>query len=118
MIVYHGTGDYALKDIQAKGLRRERYPHVLHPCASVTTNIEIAQLFATRRSSSEDFLAGRLSGIVIEFELQGREGRDYAKVRDARSLHEESEIAVYSTQMLRLLAVHRHKDGNWIREAV
>lgn len=108
MNVFHGTGHYALDSIMREGLIKRRHSHISKPCACTSLDFRVAQLFAVRKTPSEDFMAGKITGIVLEFEVNGRLGKDYQPVRDLRSLQEEQEIAVFSPRCLRLLAVWRH----------
>ncbi len=117
MIVFHGTGHYAFEAISQRGLLKRHHSHVPKPCACTSLDIEIAKLFAVRKSTAEDFMAGKLSGIVLEFELSGRVGRDYLPVCDYRSLQTENEIAVFSPRRLQLLAVWRHEQ-DWQRHSL
>jgi hypothetical protein len=118
MIVYHGTGDYALDPIRQKGLvcRRRRYTQ--RPAACTTTSLHIAKMFAIRKTSCQDYHEGRITGVVMEFELSGSEGRDYAPAVDPTCMHDEKEIAVFNVSRLRLVAVWRCNQSEWHREAV
>lgn len=114
MKVFHGTGNYAVPDITTGGLRKRLHPHVSKPCACTSLDFDIAKLFAVRKSSSEDFIAGKITGVILEFEMKGRLGKDYLPVRDTHSLQEEREIAVFSPRCLRLIAVWKY-DQEWER---
>lgn len=112
--VFHGTGHYALDGIVRQGLKKAKHAHVDKACACTSLDFRIAQLFAIRKTPSDDFIAGKISGVVLEFEVDGQLGRDYLPVRDSRSIQEEQEIAIFSPKCLRLIAVWRH-DQQWAR---
>jgi hypothetical protein len=112
--VFHGTGYYALDAIIRQGLKTAKHGHVAKACACTSLDFDIAQLFAVRRTPSDDFIAGKISGVVLEFEVNGLLDRDYSPVRDSHSLQEEQEIAIFSPKCLRLVAVWRH-DLKWAR---
>lgn len=116
MIVFHGTGGYNLQSIQSNGLEARRRKYVRGKCACTTTDFKIAELFAIRHTPSDDFMRGLVTGIVLEYELTGRQGRDYAPARDASALQEEAEIAVFNVRTLRLVAVWRNIKDKWVRE--
>lgn len=119
--VYHGTGPGCLDGIIAKGIerRKRRYtpkPHCRKKAACVTTDRAIAELFAIRRTPSDDFMSGVVSGVVIEFELEGDYGVDYVAAVDPTSLQYESEFLVFSERALVPSAVWRSVRGIWVRD--
>lgn len=113
MIVYHGTGDYSVESILNKGLHRKSYPHVSRLCACTSSDFRAAALFAMRKTSTDAFLAGKVTGVVVEFELSGTT-RDFRPVNN-NSLQEEHEIAVFNVKCLKPIAIWRH-DGDWKRQ--
>jgi len=117
MTVFHGTGFYALEGIKNNGLELRNRHYVKRKCACTTTDLQVAQLFAVRRSTTDEFLNGKISGIVLEFELEGVLGRHYEPAKDYHTGKEEHEIAVYDPKFLRLTAIHRW-DQDWIRKEV
>lgn len=116
MTVYHGTGDYALKPIVAKGLDLRTRAYTKRKCACTTTNFKVADLFAARHTLATDFMEGKITGVVLEFLLSGTEKFDYETVRDYATHQVEDEIAVYNLKRLVLVGIHRYVDGTWIRE--
>lgn len=114
MIVFHGTGDYCLEGLLTSEPIRRKRVYVRRACFCTTTDFQIAELFAIRRTSIEAFLAGRISGVVLEYDLSGIAGRDYDSARDVRALQEEKEVAVYNTKKLCVVAVWQY-DGDWRR---
>jgi len=114
MIVFHGTSNYVLPMVQENGLLLYKYNHVKRKCACTSLELKAAQLFAIRRTSSDDFMAGKITGIVLEFEINGQAGRDYEEVKDRRSLQDEKEVAVYSPKCLSLIASWSH-EKQWCR---
>ena len=115
MLVFHGTGGYALSGFVAEGPRKQRRNYLRKTAFSTTTVFDVAALFAFRKTPSDDFLQGIESGIVLEYELRGVDGRDFESVRDPHCLQEEHEIAVYNVRKLTLLAVWRRNNGEWER---
>ena len=116
--VYHGTSAAAVEPIRRAGLSAYRRGYVSRRCACTTTELRVGQLFATRRSSSDAYAAGRLDGVVLEFTLTGRPGADFAPARDPACMQEEREVAVFAPKCLALVAVWRHDGAAWVREAV
>lgn len=112
--VFHGTGHYALDGIIHQGLKKSKQAHVDKACACTSLEFNVAQLFAVRKTPSDDFIAGKISGVVLEVEVDGQLGIDYMPVRDSRSIQEEHEIAIFSPKRLKLIAVWRH-DQQWVR---
>jgi hypothetical protein len=117
MIVYHGTGSYSLDGIMTSGLDLHHRNYVKRKCACTTTDIAIAQLFATRKTSGDDFLAGRITGVVLEFNLRGSERIDFEHAKDC-ALQDEREIVIYTPSSLILVAVHQYDNGIWRRNEV
>lgn len=113
MIVFHGTGHYVLPLVLKKGLAKYQYPHVPVPCACTSTDFNAASRFAIRKTSADDFRAGLISGVVLEFNLAGVEGKDYTPAKGS-SLQEEYEIAVLNIKRLTLVAVWKY-DSKWVR---
>ena len=117
MKVWHGTGDYALKGLlTGKPIRTPRN-YVRKPCFSTTLSFDIAALFATRKTLGTDFIQGRITGVVVEYELGGTEGKDWKYAKDP-CLQNEKEVAVFSVGCLIPLAVWHNIKGDWEREAV
>ncbi len=116
--VYHGTSAGAVEPIRRKGLATYRRGYTRRRCACTTTELRVGQLFATRRSSSDGWAAGRLDGVVLEFVLDGRDGVDFTPARDPSCMQEEREVAVFDPTCLSLVAVWRHDGQNWQRQAV
>jgi hypothetical protein len=115
LTVFHGTGDYNLKEIQEEGpIFRSRNYHRRRKSFCTTSDFKVAARFALRRTSADDFLCGKITGIVLEFEVSGVETKDYESVRDPSSLQDEHEIAVYNPKGLKLVAVWRNSD-TWNR---
>ena len=118
MKVYHGTGDYALNALLSGKPIKTRRGYVSKPCFSTTLSFDIASLFATRKTSTADFLKGIISGVVVEYELGGVEGKDYCRANDP-CLQDEKEIAVFSVTYLQPLAVWRRSiQGEWQQEKI
>lgn len=113
MIVYHGTGNYALPGFLKEPPHLTKRSYLKEPYFSTTTSITVAKLFATRKRSLEELQNGIL-GVVLEFELTG----DYASVRDPNCMLEEHEIAVFDASNLKLLAVWKLKNRKWTRSKV
>lgn len=122
MIVFHGTSACCYDSIIKNGLRKILRSYLrgrnrLRHGACVTTNITVAQTFALRHTPIDDFLCGEITGIIVEYELSGIDGRDYVAARDYRPAQDEAEVVVFETTMLRLTAVWRYHDAQWVREA-
>ena len=118
MKVYHGTGNYALNDLLSGKPIKTRRAYVSKPCFSATLDFSISSLFATRKTSTADFLKGIISGVVVEYELGGVEGKDYCRATDP-CLQNEQEIAVFSVNYLTPLAVWRRDIyGEWQQEKI
>ena len=116
--VYHGTGNYALNDLLSGKPIKTRKGYVAKPCFSTTLDFSIASLFATRKTSTADFLKGIISGVVVEYELGGVDGKDYQRANDP-CLQDEKEIAVFSVNCLKPLAVWRRSiQGEWQQEKI
>lgn len=113
-IVYHGTGGYALDGFLKNPPEKRRRSYVRKPCFCTTHAFSVAATFASRKSSFDDFRNGVVSGVVLEFELTGRDGVDYAAA-DGGALQDEREIAVFNINRLRLVAVWRHDESGWQR---
>lgn len=118
LTVYHGTGAYALEPIRAKGPEKNRRNYTRRPCFCTTTDLAVARRFAARKTGADDFLAGRLTGVVLEYRLDGDAGKDYAPARDPSCMQDEREVAVFNTKRLALAAVWRHDGTKWVREPV
>ena len=118
-VVYHGTAEYALADFFRRVPDLARRSYLPRPAFSTSTERRVAELFAVRRTSAEDFMARRVTGIVLEFRLAGRRGLgwDFAPTRDPMCQHEEHEIAVFEPGCLTLAAVWRHAGGDFTRTA-
>jgi hypothetical protein len=116
MTVYHGTSAAALTPIREGGLDKRRRNYTKKPCACTTTDLKVAQTFAARKTGSDDWLAGRLTGVVLEFTLSGVVVRDYEPARDPSCMQNEAEIAVYNPKKLSLVALWRHDGNGWVRE--
>ena len=114
MVVFHGTSEHAVPLVSRDGLLVKKHNHVRRKCACTSLEFKVAEVFAIRRTPADDFIAGKISGVVLEFHLRGQIGSDYEAVIDSRSLQEESEIAVYVPSRLQLIAVWKH-DQKWIR---
>ena len=122
MIVYHGTGRDRLEGILRDGPRVSAR-HYLggRKAFSTTTDIEIARLFALRRSPAS-ILQGDESeaGVVIEYELAlvSREGHDWKRAKCPGVLQDEEEVAVMKPKFLEPLAVWFLKNDRWVRFAM
>ncbi len=122
MIVYHGTGRDRLKGILRDGPRVQPRQYLRGRKAfSTTTDIEIAELFAIRRSPPS-ILQGDESavGVVIEYELAlvSREGRDWKRAKCWGVLQDEQEVAVMKPKFLEALAVWFLRNDRWVRFAM
>ena len=113
MRVWHGTGDYALKDLLNGEPIRKRRAYVPKPCFCATLSFRVASLFAMRKTSFEDFLKGIVSGVVVEYELGGVEGKDFCLATDPCCMQDEQEVAVFNVDRLVPLATWRHAKGEW-----
>lgn len=115
MIVYHGTAGTNFDSIQARGLRASVHGHVPKDCACTTTVFKVAAMFALRKTSSADWGKGpTITGIVLEFDLGGVEGKDWLPVRDPHCMQDEAEIAVFRPNRLRLVARWVYS-SEWVR---
>jgi len=125
MKVYHGTGDYALNPsigrldglLKGKPIRNPKH-YLSKPHFSTTSSFNVACLFAVRKSSPDDFFKGKMTGVVIEYELAGIEGKDFKKTRDPCCIQEEHEVAVFEVNYLKPLAVWRNIQGEWQQEKI
>ena len=118
MIVFHGTGGYALESLLKGPPHKRARPYLRKPSFSTTLAFRTAALFALRKSSAEDLRTGRISGVVVEYRLDGAEGKDFRRTRDPYCLQEEHEVAVFSVKLLVPLAVWRDFRGEWERKEV
>lgn len=117
MIVYHGTGADRLPGLlSSRPIRSPRIYLNGRRAFSTTTDVEIARLFALRRSPPS-ILHGNESeaGVVLEYELTGRAGRDWCRARESGVLQDEAEVAVLRDGVLRLRAIWRLHGGRWVR---
>lgn len=116
LTVYHGTAGNAVDSFRRRRgpLKRSR-AYAPKPHFSTTTNERIARTFAFRRTGTDDWIAGRFTGVVLEYTLRGVPGRDFDRMRDPSCMQDEAEIAVYSTGRLRLAAVWRCVNNEWVR---
>ena len=122
MIVYHGTGRDRLEGILRDGPRTQSRQYLRERKAfSTTTDIEIAKLFALRRSPPS-ILQGDESnaGVVIEYELAlvSREGCDWTRATCPGVLQDEQEVAVMKPKFLEALAVWFLRNDRWVRFAM
>ncbi len=122
MIVYHGTGRDRLEGILRDGPRVQARQYLRGRKAfSTTTDIEIAELFAIRRSPPS-ILQGDESnvGVVIEYELAlvSQEGRDWKRTKCPGVLQDEQEVAVMKPKFLEALAVWFLRNDRWVRFAM
>ena len=115
MTVYHGTGSCSLDAILAGKATLRSKPHLRKVHFSTTYVPEIARLFAIRKTPIGDFTKGLVTGVVIEFLLDGQEGRDFVRMRDPVCILEENEIAVFNLRSLTPTGVWNNKDGKWVR---
>jgi hypothetical protein len=118
VIVFHGTADYVLALIEKTAPLKRRRCYVPRESFCTTTERKVAELFAIRKTGCDDFKAGKITGIVLEFELVGEQPRHWDYVRDPRCMLEEHEVAVYDVRKLTLLAVWRLVNGEWHRNTV
>ena len=97
MVCYHGTANYNLESFVSKGIvpRSRRGYRRKAFCASLT--FEEAALFALRNTPASDLSQ---TGIVLEFQGNLDEGRDYVPYRDTRALRNEREVCIFSTEKL------------------
>ena len=115
MKVWHGTGNYALNGLlTGKPIKKTR-TYVSKPCFSTTLSFNIASLFASRKSTIAKFQNGIVSGVVVEYELNGVEGKDFKKAIDLHCLQDEQEVAVFFVNRLIPLAIWRNLNGKWNR---
>lgn len=122
MIVYHGTGRDRLESILGSG------PHIKprqylggRKAFSTTTDIEIAKLFALRRSPPSILRGDETNaGVVIEYELAlvSREGRDWKRAKCWGVLQDEEEVAVMKPKFLEAFAVWFLRNDRWVRFAM
>jgi bacillopeptidase F (M6 metalloprotease family) len=114
MKVWHGTGDYALNGLLKNKPIKKARAYVSKPCFSTTLSFDIATLFAVRKTTATDFLKGVISGVVVEYELNGTEGKHFKRAVDP-CLQNEQEVAVFSVDCLVPIAVWHHFNGKWNR---
>jgi hypothetical protein len=107
MKVYHGTGDYALNGLLSSNPIKRARDYIDKSCFCTTLSFSIACLFAVRKSSLKALSIGRVNGVVIEYELSGKEGRDWQMAKDP-CLQDEQEVAVFSVTLLKPLAVWQY----------
>lgn len=117
MIVYHGTSAAGADGVRRTKPEKRRRKYTPAPCFCTTSCPLVAQMFATRKTSIEDFQRGLVTGVVLEFELAGEQGKDFGPARDPSCMQDEKEVAVYNVNRLRLVAVWRH-GKTWTREPV
>lgn len=109
MIVFHGTSRYAGVKIIEKG---PRFP------LSTSTEFQIAQLFAMRRSPPE-VLRGMYdaAGMVLEFDILSDSG--WKPHREPGTLQDEHEIIIGKRCDVKLLAVWKlNTEGEFARAAM
>jgi hypothetical protein len=116
LTVFHGTGAYNLGNIVSEGPKVRSRVYVPRPSFCTTTDFQVAMTFAFRKTSSEDYLKGLITGVVLEYELTGIEGKDYLPVADPRCMLDEKEVAVCNTKTLNLKAVWRYEEEQWQRK--
>ena len=115
MTVYHGTGACSVQAIlDGKAFLSPRH-YLRRRSFSTTTSFDVASIFAVRKTPAVDFRRGEITGAVIEFELSGAEGKDFAPARDPSCMQEEQEIAVFNIKALKPVATYRHVRGRWTR---
>ena len=113
MTVYHGTSRWGAEGILTDGPEFRFRPHGGRcPFFCVTEDLEVARTFAARRTSMADFESGRMTGEVLEFEL---EGDDWDRVRDRSAIQDEGEVAVYPETPLRAVARRRFEAELMVR---
>jgi len=121
MIVYHGTGRYNLDGL-LKSKPRCAPRHYLKgkEAFSTTEDIEIAKLFAFRKSPPAALHDDRQLGVVLEYEVKetSTKGKDWAPAREPGVLQDEKEVAVMNPAVLKLKAVWHMRSGDWAREDV
>lgn len=120
MIVYHGTGRYNLDGFLRGKPRVVPRLYLKGKAAfSTTENIEIAKLFALRRSPPSVLTDERQMGVVLEYQVKeaAQQGKDWMPAKDS-ALQDEREIAVMNPASLMLKAVWYMQGGNWVREAL
>ena len=116
VIVYHGTGLCSVMPILMGDMRLKPRVYLKKPSFSTTTDLNVATLFASRKTPAIDFMAGKITGVVIEFELLGTPKKDYIPTRDPMCFLEEQEIAIFRTECLTPVATWTHQGNRWIRE--
>lgn len=121
MIVYHGTGRYNL-DGFLKSKPRCAPRHYLggKEAFSTTEDIEIAKLFAYRKSPPAALRDERHVGVVLEYEIKpnARKDKDWTPAREMGVLQDEKEVAVLNPGVLVLRAVWYLHKSDWTREAM
>ena len=80
MKLYHGTGDYSVGELLNTPPRKLPRIYLSKPHFSTSESLDAASLFAMRKSSFESMKSGSLSGVVVEYEMTGTEGKDFKRI--------------------------------------
>lgn len=101
MVCYHGTANYNLESFISQGIvPRHRQGHRRKSfCASLS--VDEGMFFALRKTPANDLLQ---TGIVLEFQGNLVEGRDYILYQDTGMLRDEREVRIFNTEKLYLVA--------------
>jgi ADP-ribose pyrophosphatase YjhB (NUDIX family) len=120
LTLYHGTGNSNV-DGFLKEPPRPRHRSYLpkkyskRPCFCTTKSWRVAGMFAFRKSTCDEFKAGKC-GVILEFELDDpTEGMDYINARDHRCMQDEKEVVVFNVRKLTLISIWENHGGEWKR---
>ena len=119
MIVYHGTGTHnepGFRTSRPRVARRSYLKSRSKDAFCTSGTLAEAEKFAVRKTTGDELAQGKTGGLVLEFELNGIEGRDWVHAVDSHTMHEEDEIAVLNVRSLKIVAIHRMIDGQRVRE--
>lgn len=118
MIVYHGTGRYNLESLRITlpSVVRRLYLPRYRRAFSTTRDIEIAKLFAIRRSPPSVLHDESQCGVVFEYRLPPGNEKHWTFARDPGVIQDEQEVAVFKPEILELRAIWQRVDGDWIHE--
>jgi len=110
--LFHGTANYSLKSFLDNGVQK-RYRSYLDKDAFCTaTKFQEAAFFALRKTPINDLTQ---TGIVLEFQGKNMVKEiDYTSTEDKRAIRHESEIAIFNTNKIKLIAYWKYDKG-WKR---
>lgn len=111
--VFHGTAANYVPSFLKSSPKVALQRHTRRAAFCTSLSFNEAARFAIRHTPANDF---KSPGVVLEFDARQVSPHQFQAVKDTNTMWNEQEIAFFSTDRLRLVAVWKLLPAGWTRQ--